>query len=145
MFGEKKTLLYVDDDADGRDLMKYWLAFADLEFVATDSAESALYQLKQRPFDGCVLDYCLPDMTGPNLCRKIREIDKHKPIIFYSAIGRDIDRQNALEAGASLYLIKPNDLDRLRWEISELVSEGMRMQIQMPRPHHPLRRARSIV
>ena len=143
MIAEKKTLLYVDDDADGCDLMRYWLRFPNLEFVATDSGESTLQQFKQGAFDACVLDYCLPDMTGADLCRRIREIDKQMPIIFYSAIARSIDRQKAIEAGATLYLTKPDDLNRLHTTIKKMVEEETRIQI--PPRHHPLRRARSIV
>jgi DNA-binding response OmpR family regulator len=66
------------------------------------------------PFHGYVLDYWLPDWWGPALCREIRKLDPHGPIVFCTAAVRDSDRQRALRAGANAYLRKPVKAEELR-------------------------------
>ena len=69
-------------------------------------------------YDLYLLDSWLPDGSGLDLCRKIREFDEHTPILFYSAAAYEIDRELALNSGAQGYLTKPT----LNTELCDLVS-----------------------
>ena len=68
-------------------------------------------------YDLYLLDSWLPDGSGLDLCRKIREFDERTPILFYSAAA-EIDRELALSNGAQGYLTKPT----LNTELCDLVS-----------------------
>jgi DNA-binding response OmpR family regulator len=70
-----------------------------------------------------ILDNRLPDGKGTALCRQIRSFDHRTPIIFYSAAAYQSDIDQALAAGAQLYLTKPTDLERLSAALQQLLSE----------------------
>ena len=108
-------VLYVDDDVETCEMMKYWIreeCGCDIS-IAMDGKE-ALQMIDAEFFDLFLLDYCLPDTTGIKLCEKIRALYPDAPIAVYSALDRDIDRQRALAAGATSYMVKPEDLDQIK-------------------------------
>jgi DNA-binding response OmpR family regulator len=55
----------------------------------------------------------MADMSGVEMCRRIRAYDRRTPIIFYSASAYPKDREAGLAAGADDYLVKPEGLDRI--------------------------------
>ena len=135
-------VLYVDDDVDGCELMTFWLRNGrDYEVTTVTQAEAALSLIEKHRFDVYLLDFCLPETTGVAMCRKIREAAPNAPIIIYSALSRDIDRQEALAAGANAYLVKPNNLDEVRSEIRKHL-DSSRAAIRAPKIRH---RAASIL
>jgi DNA-binding response OmpR family regulator len=89
---------------------------------SASTATEALALSRTHSFDLYILDYRMPDMSGIELCSVIRQTDKQTPIMFFSAMARDIDRKAAIVAGASDYLVKPNDLNRLTKTVKELLS-----------------------
>lgn len=118
-------ILYVDDDRMNLELMAYWLS-NDRGFdltMAIDGREAVNF-METQTFDLFLLDYCLPDITAAGLCRKIRQKDPVVPIIVYSALGRDVDRRSALEAGANAYLTKPEDIHLIEPTIKRLLAEN---------------------
>ena len=85
------------------------------------TAQEALALIKTEPIDLLILDNILPEMTGVELCRMIREKNSQLPIMFYSAMARKIDREKAMAAGANEYLVKPNDLDRFETIVGQMI------------------------
>jgi DNA-binding response OmpR family regulator len=116
----RKSMLCVDEDADTRALLK--LAMPGFEIVFVSNAFEAISAINSRAFDGYVLDYWLPDWAGPALCRDIRKLDPHAPIVFCTSAARDQDRGRALRAGANAYLVKPIDPQELRSKLRGLIS-----------------------
>jgi len=146
-------ILYVDDDPDGCDMMSILLrdCFNYAVTAAADGRE-ARELISTQDFDLFLLDYCLPDITGVDLCQSIRQLNAHVPIVIYSALDRDIDREKAMAAGASKYLIKPDQLDSLRAELDQLLiqssSNEMDQEIHSSVGHmatRPKRKASGIV
>jgi DNA-binding response OmpR family regulator len=119
-------ILYVDDDRDSCELMGLMLKMSNdsYEVTAVSTARKAVDLMENQPVALLILDYALPETTGVELCRKIRENDSNTPILFYSAMGREVDRQEAFAAGATEYLVKPNDLDRLTETVQRLLSQN---------------------
>ena len=108
-------VLYVDDDVDNCEMMKYWIreeCGCDIS-IAMDG-KAALELIDSEFFDLFLLDYCLPDTTGIKLCEKIRQLYPDAPIAVYSALDRDIDKQRAIAAGATSYIVKPEELDQIK-------------------------------
>jgi CheY-like chemotaxis protein len=145
MDAEQKRILYVDDDTDTCLMMKAWLGSGSNSYniTAVTSAEEASKLIAGQHFDLYVLDYCLPAMSGPELCRLIRKSDTTTPVVVYSALTRPVDREKAMDSGASLYLVKPDEIDTLRSTIRRLLGSGTYIS-QQPSARHG-RRARGIV
>lgn len=119
-------ILNVDDHNDSREMVNFMLRNSDLncEIVSADCAESAISLIENQLFDLYILDYSLPAISGVELCRYIRKRDSKSPIVFFSAMARDIDRKTAIKSGASDYLVKPNDLDNLTETVNRLLIES---------------------
>jgi DNA-binding response OmpR family regulator len=117
--GEKKCILFVEDDEGAHELMAVMLTGYEI-VIARDSTEG-LRLAQQRCFDLYILDNWLPDGTGIELCHCIRKFDQYTPILFYSAAAYAHDTQDALDAGAQEYLIKPVEPQDLRQTVARLV------------------------
>ena len=125
---DSSRILFVDDDRDSCEMMSLMLNLTDesLEVISAGTAEDALSLMSTQKFDLFILDYRLPDLTGVELCGRIRHFDSQTPIMFYSAMSGQIDRETARAAGADEYLIKPNDLHCLTQKVKQLLSASER-------------------
>ncbi len=112
---QSSDILCVDDDDDFCELITAMLRYADTDYQLTSVAtpREALDLLAHKTFDLFIFDYNLPQMSGVELCRHIRAGDSETPIVFYTATSQQSDRNAALAAGASAYLVKPNDLENI--------------------------------
>jgi len=117
----RNRVLLVDDCLDTCDLLS--TAFPHLSFTLAHSFEDGLKLARFEQFDLFLLDNWLRDGSGVELCREIRKNDAGTPVLFLSAAASQSDHNEAMAAGASLYLDKPVDLDRLR-SILESVIQG---------------------
>jgi DNA-binding response OmpR family regulator len=127
-----KTILCLQTGEADRAFLADLLRLHDVVFAST--ANEARRELYRVPFDAYVLDYWLPDWTGPQFCRELRGIDAHVPVVFYSAAGNDAQRTRAINAGASAYLVKPVDPSRLLAELHVLLEvrdlESIRARVE---------------
>ena len=121
---ESSNILCVDDDHDFCELMTAILHYADADYKLTSVAtpREALDLLKHQTFDLLMFDFNLPQMSGVELCRQIRITDQATPIVFYTGTSQPGDRSAALAAGASAYLVKPNDFDNIVPTIENLLN-----------------------
>ncbi len=116
------SILFVDDDQDTRALIHRALELQGFEVVVVATSFEALDVITVKKFDAYLLDNWLPEMSGVELCLKLREKDSETPIIFLSGAGRYIDKVEALSAGANSYLTKPIDLDELVCCLKEMLN-----------------------
>ncbi len=103
--GKKRRVLLVDDEEDARDLVT--LTLIEYTLICARDFDEGLRLAQQRGFDLYILDSWMPDKSGVELCRAIREFDPHTPILFYSAAAYGRDIEEAIRAGAQDYLVKP--------------------------------------
>lgn len=106
------TILLVDDSAPKRYLLKNWLTRAGFEVTEADNGHDALDEIQRQPFDMVVLDVKLPDMSGLDVCRRIKSDPRttSTPVIHVSAHAVDApDRTLGLVGGADGYLVEPID------------------------------------
>lgn len=111
-------VLYIEDHEDTRELVTLILEQKLYEVVCCSTIKRGVALAGSQKFDLYLLDSWLPDGSGFDLCRQLREFDKVTPILFYSAAAFELDRAEAIESGAQAYLIKPS----LPSELSSLVS-----------------------
>ena len=117
-------ILCVDDDDDNREMIETMLRFsdADFEFASAATPEEGLRLAAAQRFDLYLLDYRFARMTGVEVCRALRQTDAATPILFFTCEAREQERQEAMEAGADAYLIKPDDLRKLTETVKQLLA-----------------------
>jgi len=121
-------VLYIEDHEDTRELVTLVLEQKCIEVVTGSTIRSGVALAGSQEFDLYLLDSWLPDGSGLELCRKIREFDKATPIVFYSAAAYEIDRMEAIKSGAQAYLIKPSH----PWELCNLVTSLIESHRRFP-------------
>jgi DNA-binding response OmpR family regulator len=89
--------------------------------VATSGRDAGKLLLGDRGYDALVLDVMLPDVTGFELCRKIRDAGNYVPIVMLTARGSAEDRVRGLESGADDYLPKPFELEELLARVRSVI------------------------
>lgn len=117
-----RRVLCVDDDEDTCAMLCGVLGLIDCRVTTATTAAEALELIARERFDLYLLDNWLPGGSGVGLCRDIRRSDPHTPIVFYSGAGLDSEREEALAAGAQVYLIKPGDSAVLVETVRRLLS-----------------------
>ncbi|NOQ35847.1 MAG: two-component system response regulator CreB [Methylococcaceae bacterium] len=105
-------ILVVDDEPSIADNIIYALISEGFEAKGCASGEEATLALKMSIFDLIILDIGLPDISGFELARQIRN-NSSVPIIFVTARSDEIDRVVGLEIGADDYVVKPFSLREL--------------------------------
>ncbi len=101
-----EKILIVDDEREIADLLEVYLKNENYSVSTFYSALSALKYAFSNEFDLAVLDVMLPDMSGFDLCRKIRE-KYNCPIIMLTAKTDETDKITGLTLGADDYITKP--------------------------------------
>lgn len=117
---QAKSILCVDDDSDTCELLQF--LFREYNFVASHSVEKAFQLIEENQFDLYIFDNWLPDGSGVELCRKVRELKFDAPIIFVSGAAHEADVEDALANGATNYLTKPCEPDLLKKVVKELIN-----------------------
>ena len=103
---DRARVLVVDDERQILRALKVILREAGYDVVEAVSVEGALDLAAVRPPDAAIVDLMLPDGSGVDLCRRLREWTA-MPIIVLSAVGEEDAKVQALEAGADDYVTKP--------------------------------------
>jgi DNA-binding response OmpR family regulator len=118
-----EKILIVDDDEMVRIALVELLKPEGYDVLAVSSGMVALEKLEVETFDLMLLDIIMPEMDGIELCRRIRQLDRHKktPIVFLTAKSQEADKVAGLEAGAGLFLSKPIPPDKLLEIISKAI------------------------
>lgn len=99
-------VLAVDDEAGILRLIKLELSTQGFRVVTAENGDSALRMAEEHRPDIVLLDIVMPDMTGLEVMRRLRE-RTNTPVILLTAKGSDADKVRGLEMGADDYLAKP--------------------------------------
>ncbi|MBX2861791.1 MAG: response regulator transcription factor [Vampirovibrio sp.] len=105
----KPKILVVDDETDLVNLVRYNLEREGYEVLTAYDGLPALDLVWEKKPNLIVLDLMLPDLSGVEICRKIKANDETKqiPIIMLTARSSERDRITGFEAGAEDYVVKP--------------------------------------
>ncbi|WP_044241914.1 response regulator [Chondromyces apiculatus] len=102
-------VLIVEDESDLQRVLAYNFRQAGFDVVSAINGETALRALKEERFDLIILDLMLPDVSGTELCRRIKQNPQtaQTPIVMVTAKGEEVDRVVGFELGADDYVVKP--------------------------------------
>lgn len=101
-----EKILIVDDEQEIADLVALYLENENYQVFKYYNATDALECIHQEKLDMAILDVMLPDMSGFEICRKIRE-EYCYPVIMLTAKGEEVDKITGLTLGADDYITKP--------------------------------------
>lgn len=99
-------ILIVDDEKEIADLVALYLENENFIVYKYYTAKDALKCIQEETLDLAILDVMLPDTSGFQICRKIREKYRY-PVIMLTAKGEEIDKITGLTLGADDYITKP--------------------------------------
>lgn len=121
----KKLILVADDDAMNREIMEAFLSAEDYDVALANNGTSALQQAMTIQPDLIILDVKMPDMTGYEVCKKLRRDPTTRDIAIMIVTGFDAkeDREQALQAGANVFFPRPFDGDDLIAQVSSLLQD----------------------
>jgi len=112
-----RRVLVVDDDLRNVFAITRVLESTGLKITQAENGQAALDAIgrAKQPFELILMDMMMPIMDGIEATQKIREIEIYQstPIIALTAKAMPSDRHKCIEAGASEYLTKPLDMDKL--------------------------------
>ena len=114
-------VLIVEDEAPLRETLA---ARMQREGFAVDTAcdgEEAIYMGREVPFDIVIVDLGLPRMSGIEVVKKLRELQKRYPILILTARSSWQDKVEGLKSGADDYLVKPFHIEELLARVNALV------------------------
>ncbi|MBN3039610.1 MAG: response regulator [Candidatus Omnitrophica bacterium] len=124
----KRKVLLVDDEIDFINLMVKVIESWGYEVLTAANGDEALEKFKNQNPKALILDYVMPDITGIELLRKIREIDRHVPAIMFTArpTVKAIEGSKELNIAAFIPKVSPyiNTHEDLRMAL-DLVSKGI--------------------
>lgn len=99
-------ILIVEDEAAIADTLIFALQAEGYTTTWLNLAGAALDCIQKRQVDLVILDVGLPDLSGFEMCRRLRRFSD-VPVIFLTAHGDEVDRVVGLEIGADDYVVKP--------------------------------------
>ena len=121
----KARILHVDDHQDTRLMMAAMLQDCGYGVLTAGSVAEGFELAKEILFDLYILDVRLPDGTGVELCRKLKELHPNTPVLYYSAYGDEADHQEALKSCGDAYLKKPVAIADIQESIARLLAERL--------------------
>ncbi|MEV0206629.1 response regulator transcription factor [Streptomyces sp. NPDC050788] len=106
-------VLVVDDDPAIRRSLERGLRLSGFKVRTAEGGHEALAAIGQAPPDVLVLDVSMPEMSGIEVCERLRGDGQDLPVLMLSALDETSDRIAGLQAGGDDYLVKPFALQEL--------------------------------
>jgi DNA-binding NtrC family response regulator len=119
-------ILIVDDEESSRELMAHLIEMEGLTPLVAPDGETALKMMGSEPPDLLLVDYRMPGLTGLEVLRHVREVDKDLPVILVTGYAPVRNAVEAMRAGAYSCLAKPLNLDELIQLVFQALNERNR-------------------
>jgi two-component system phosphate regulon response regulator PhoB len=125
---EQPLILLVEDEPAQREVLSYNLSAGGFRVVQACDGEEAIAAVQDDPPDLIVLDWMMPNLSGIEVCRRLKSRPETRaiPVIMLSARSEELDRVRGLETGADDYVIKP-------YSVAELMAR-VRANLRRARP-----------
>lgn len=120
---QKPNILIVDDDPHIRDVIRIALDTQGMRSVEASTGKAALTEFARSSFDLIVLDIGMPQMTGFDVCKAVRQTSD-VPILFLTAQDEEVERILGFELGADDFVGKPFSPRELMLRIKAILARG---------------------
>lgn len=109
MSEKQVSVLVVDDESAIREMIRFGLNRSGMSVRCAESGKQALVKINEESPDILLLDWMMPNMSGPELIRRLRKdpVTANLPIIMLTAKVSEDDKVTGLNTGADDYIIKP--------------------------------------
>jgi two-component system nitrogen regulation response regulator GlnG len=123
------TLLIIDDEPSILGAFRRAYRDSDIRIETAETAVEGLALARQCAPDAIILDLQLPDMSGLDAMREVRELDPRCPVIFITGKSTTDTAIEATKLGAFEYLLKPLELPRLRQLVAKALEISRLMHV----------------
>jgi len=134
-------LLIVDDDPELRNFLTTELKVEGYDCNEAATGQQALGQIRNENWDLVLLDWTLPDFSGVEVCRRMRQGGISTPVLIITARDEVRERVEALDSGADDYLTKPFSIEELLARVRARLRQGAGGPGPAGAPLQPLRLA----
>ena len=114
-------ILVVDDERSMRELLAIVLRREGYEVLLAENGKSAIATLEREQIDILISDIKMPDLSGVDVLRAAKRIDKDILGIMITAFASTETAVEAMRLGACDYLSKPFDIDLLKMKVREKI------------------------
>ena len=114
-------LLLIEDDTTLRETLAAKLADGGFAVEQAADGKEGLYFALEYPIDLAIVDLGLPEISGLDIIRNVREQGKTYPILILTARDRWEDKVDGLEAGADDYVVKPFHVEEVTARVNALL------------------------
>ena len=123
MTSHKPRIICVDDHEDTCFMLSTLFGQMGYDVLTTGDPEEALRLATEGSFDLFILDSHYRGVSRFDLCERLRGLDPHARVIFYSGAAQETERAKGLDAGASAYVVKP-DIKALMAAVRKLIADA---------------------
>jgi len=125
MEGSLPRILVIDDEIHVIQLAQLGLGTEGFVVLAAMTGAEGLEKATSELPDLILLDVNLPDLSGLEICRKLKASSATRdiPVLFLSAMGQQHDVEKGIKAGGIDYVVKPFKVKQLRDQIRQILSE----------------------
>ncbi len=126
-------ILVVEDEADIRQILAYNLGQAGHEVLSADRGAAALTLLQKERPELVLLDLMLPDISGLEICRRLKSDPSLReiPVIMLTARTEEIDRVVGFELGADDYVVKPFSVRELILRVQAVLRRSSNLSVAL--------------
>ncbi len=109
-------ILIAEDDPVSRELLRHAIAALGHEITEAADGRAGWEAFQKAPADVVITDWMMPEMDGPTLCRRIREVKTrhYVYVVFLTVVNGRTSYLEAMDAGADDFLNKPLDREQLK-------------------------------
>ena len=129
MFNHEGSILVVDDESDIRENLELLLSEANYKVTLAENGTEGLRKIESDVFDLILLDVMMPDRNGLEVLREIHQASPETAIIMITAFGTIENAVIAIKSGASDYITKPWDNEKLLLDIRNGIQQR-RLQLE---------------
>lgn len=128
-------ILLVEDNAFIREALAGYLQLDEHKVIEFGESRGVMDVINRGIVDLVILDVMLPDGSGFNLAKSIRDVSQI-PMVFLTAKDSESDRITGFELGADDYIVKPFSSKELALRIQALLKRCNRQQVEQTSPRH---------
>jgi DNA-binding NtrC family response regulator len=129
MYNHEGSILVVDDEAAIRENLELLLSEANYKVAVAENGTEGLKKVESELFDLVLLDVMMPDKNGLEVLREIHQSSPETAVIMITAFGTIENAVSAIKAGATDYITKPWDNEKLLLDIRNGIQQR-KLQIE---------------